>query len=286
MKENFYLSHNGKIVTNNEIVISVFDRLYLYGDGIIEVLAGNNGQPLRVDTHVDRLYRSAELINLSLPWSMAKIIAEITEVAACIPHGRSYLRMSVSSGKGAGLPRTTTEPQRTIICQAIPETTAKPLRLQTRVRANSSFLLAAKTNNYLATIVTQQQAQDDGYDDVLWINAKQQVTEASTANIFFVAEQRGQLCCYTPATDCGLLKGITASWVCKTLNEHKIQVQEQIILLEQCPNFDGAFLTSTIKGIQKVIAIDNTSYPQKNNQTIEGVVKLLQSKLKSDHQNL
>ena len=273
-----FVSYNGKIIADSELVISVFDRLYLYGDGIIEVLAGYNGQPLRIDAHVERLYRSAELIKLSLPWSMTEIITEITEVAACIPNGRSYLRMSVSSGKGVGLPRTKNEPQRTIICQAIAETALKPLRLQTRVRANSSFLLAAKTNNYLATIVAQQQAQDDGYDDVLWINAKQQVTEASTANIFFVTEHRGQFSCHTPIADCGLLKGITASWVSKILSEHKIQVQEQTILLDQCPKFCGAFLTSTIKGVQQVIAIDNSSY-LKNNQATEGVVKLLRSKL-------
>lgn len=274
METNFYLSHNGKIIGNNEMVISVFDRLYLYGDGIIEVLAGLDGKPLRVDAHVDRLYRSAKLINLSLPWSVTEIIAEITEVAACIPHGRSYLRLSVSSGKGAGLPRTTTEPQRTIICQSIPETALKPITLQTRVRADSSFLLAAKTNNYLATIVAQQQAQNDGYDDLLWINAKQQVTEASTANIFFVAEHGGQLSCHTPTTDCGLLKGITASWVSEILNDHKIPVQEQIIPLDQCPNFCGVFLTSTIKGVQEVVAIDKTSYRQ-NNQAMKRVAKLL-----------
>lgn len=263
-----FISHNGKIVTDNEFVVSVFDRLYLYGDGIIEVLAGFNGQPLRVDAHVDRLYRSAELIGLSLPWSAAEIIAEITEVAGCIPEGRSYLRLSVSSGKGVGVSRTNINPQRTIICQAIAETVVKPIRLQAGVRDASSFLLAAKTNNYLATIVAQQQAQKNGYDDILWINSQGQVTESSTANIFFVAENSGRLSCHTPATDCGLLKGITAGWVSEILTRHNIPVLEQIILLDHCSNFCGAFLTSTIKGVQEVSAIDNLSYQQRSTASL------------------
>ena len=269
------ISHNGRIVADTDAVISAFDRLYLYGDGIIEVVAGYNGKPLLVDAHVDRLYRSAKLINLSLPWSKGQLIDEITEVAACIPDGRSYLRLSVSSGNGTGLARTKTEPQRTIICQAIAETVIKPVSLQTRVRDTSSFLLAAKTNNYLATIVAQQQAQNEGYDDVLWINDQQQVTEASTANIFFVAEHAGQLSCHTPATDCGLLKGVTANWVSNFLRKHNIPVQEQIILLDQCPNFCGAFLTSTIKGAQQVLAIDNISYQQQ----ATSIVQLVQANI-------
>ena len=257
-----FISHNGKIVADNEFVVSVFDRLYLYGDGIIEVLAGYHGQPLRVDAHVDRLYRSAELIGLSLPWSAADIIAEITEVASCVPDGRSYLRLSVSSGKGVGVSRTNTDPQRTIICQAIPAISATPVRLSTKTRTDSSSLLAAKTNNYLATIVAQQLAHSNGYDDILWINSQGQVTEASTANIFFVTEDAGKVSCHTPATDCGLLKGITASWVSEILTRHNIPVQEQIILLDHCSNFCGAFLTSTIKGVQEVSAIDDISYQQ------------------------
>ena len=266
------LSHNGKIVADNEFVVSVFDRLYLYGDGIIEVLAGYNGQPLRVEAHVNRLYRSAQLIGLTLPWSRAEIIAEITELAGCIPKGRSYLRLSVSTGKGTGVMRTTIDPQRTIICQKIADIAMKPVRLKTRVRDASSSLLAAKTNNYLATIVAQQQAQKDGYDDVLWINKQQQVTESSTANIFFITEHAGQVSCHTPATSCGLLKGITASWVSEILTKHKIPVQEQIISLDQCQNFCGAFLTSTVKGVQQVLAIDKASYQQ---QITARVLKLL-----------
>jgi branched-chain amino acid aminotransferase len=60
---------NGRLVKESEAVISVFDRGFLFGDGIFETLRSVSGRVFRLDRHLSRLERSASAIGLELPAS-------------------------------------------------------------------------------------------------------------------------------------------------------------------------------------------------------------------------
>lgn len=256
-----YVSINGVITDANAARISVFDRIYLHGDGVIEVMAGYAGRLLACEAHVARLYRSAALIQLNLPWTPENLCAELQAMAARLPTGRSYLRLAVSAGLGLGMARPSSEVQKTIICLQLPATATNPdgYALQS-TRRNGHALLAAKTPNYIESIVAVTAARTNGYDDVLWLNSAAEIAEASTANIFFISTADEKTICHTPHPQVGLLEGITAQHAVATLNSNNIEIIRRAIHITELPNFDAAFLSSSVQGIRPVRRIDAVNY--------------------------
>ena len=269
-----YVSINGVISAAEKARVSVFDRIYLHGDGVVEVLASYEGRPLYCAAHVERLYHSAALIRLPLPWTQAELCTELHDMAARLPTGRSYLRLAVSAGLGLGMVRPASAVQKTIYClQLPPAADSHSCALQTVPRDNRE-LLTAKTPGYLETVVAVAAAQSAGYDDVLWLNDRGQVAEASTANIFFVTDSRGQLSCHTPHPETGLLAGLTAQRVVATLAAHGIEVVRRAIHIETAQHFTAAFLSSSVQGLRAVQRIDTHSYPP-NNAALHKILPLL-----------
>lgn len=259
-----YVSIDGIVSEAEKARVSVFDRIYLHGDGVFEVLAGYEGQPLHCAAHVERLYRSAKLIRLRLPWTQAELCAELHDMAARLPTGRIYLRLAVAAGRGIGMVRPASAVQKTIYCLQLPPVAdSSSCALQIVPRDNSE-LLTAKTPSYLETIVAVAAAQEAGYDDVLWLNAHDHLAETSTANIFFVTERGAQRICHTPHPDTGLLAGLTAQRVATTLSSHGIEVKRRAIHRQELPNFSAAFLSSSVQGVRPVQRIDTHVYPSRS----------------------
>ena len=255
-----YVSINGVVEEASKARVSVFDRVFLHGDGLFEVMACKDGQPLFCREHVARLYRSAELIRLTLPWTQADLCAELHDLAARLPTGRSYLRLTVSAGLGLGMVRPQTAVQKIIYCLKLPPVAEhRGCALQT-TRRESTSLLAAKTPSYLETIVAVAAAQTVGYDDVLWLNEHGHIAEAATANIFFITADADQPSCHTPHPEAGLLAGITAQQVSQTLTTNNIKVISRAIHQSEIPDFAAAFLSSSVQGVRPVQRIDEHTY--------------------------
>src|SRR5215813_12359881 len=92
---------NGRITSECEAVISVFDHGFLYGEGIYETMRTYHGRPFLFDRHLRRLRRSANMIELALPFSDAELAEQIrhTQTAATL-EGEAYIRVLVTRGVG------------------------------------------------------------------------------------------------------------------------------------------------------------------------------------------
>ena len=64
---------NGRLVPEQEGVISVFDRGFLYGDGLFETMAVRNAIPFRWEQHLERLRQGAEFLKLRLPYTSVEL---------------------------------------------------------------------------------------------------------------------------------------------------------------------------------------------------------------------
>ncbi len=91
---------NGAFVPEDEAVVSVFDRGFLYGDGLFETLRLYRGKPFRWDQHIERLQRGAEFLNIRLPFSPDQLRGPVEELVQKNGMSEAVLRIVLSRGGG------------------------------------------------------------------------------------------------------------------------------------------------------------------------------------------
>jgi branched-chain amino acid aminotransferase len=241
---------NDCFVQKEHARVSVFDHGFLYGDGVYETLRAYQGRILLWERHMARLRRSCELIGLDLPIRDEAWIPIIAELLVRNGLQDAGLRLTVSRGEGElGIdPRFCPNP--TIVVMAKPVVTytdqqreqCQVLHLSS-VRRNSELAQPPqiKALSFLNNILAKQEAIRVEADDALMLNMDGYLSECTTSNIFFVKNQQ----LYTPAVDCGILKGITRDVVIELAHKLEVCVEEGRYTMEQLLQADECFITNT-----------------------------------------
>jgi branched-chain amino acid aminotransferase len=259
---NGLVALNGKIVMPQDASISVLDRGFLFGDQVFEVLVAFGPKILDVEAHLTRLRRSAEILNMSIPWSDAELSFELQALVDQLGLPKAALRLCVTRGEGLGVkPPAAPKPNRIVYAYA--PSAERPGLYQegmTLKRLSLGYTdrhdTAKAGANYLRSIMALDQAGRAGFDDVLWTNADGEITEASTANIFLLERQGDNVAFVTPPINSGILAGITRATMIKLLGMAKIPVREELVYADELARFDEAFVCSTVRGLVPVQAID------------------------------
>ncbi len=252
---------NGKIVPEKEAVVSVFDHGLLYGDGVFEGIRTYHGKVFRLEDHIDRLYRSAAVIALSIPISkeeMAKAVVETCKANDCM---NGYIRLIITRWVGGlGLnPYLCKEPQVIIIAGAIQlypkELYEKGMAVVTvgtvrnQVEAINPRI---KSLNYLNNVMAKIEAINAGVMECIMMNPQGFVAEASGDNIFVI---RGKQL-LTPPVWCGALEGITRQVVMELAPSCGLTVKEDVLTRYDLFTADEMFLTGTAAEIISVTNVD------------------------------
>ncbi len=180
--QSILVNLNGEITKAANAKVSVFDRSYLYGDSLYEVVRSYDGHFLKLDEHLVRLGKSAELTHMTLGQSLQHYEKEILRTYQAwreLPgHEKAdaYCRIVVSRGEGKigfGLGSLTTSSLYTIILQPLelptPEARKRGyyLKISERMRNDPVGLdPAMKTGNYLNSLLAYLEA-GPGFDDAL-----------------------------------------------------------------------------------------------------------------------
>ncbi|MHB1155147.1 MAG: aminotransferase class IV [Eubacteriales bacterium] len=139
-------------------------------------------------------------------------------------------------------------------------------------KGENSIIIKHKTGNYLENYFLLQNAMKNGYDDVLFLNSKAQVTESSKCNIFFI--KNDTLC--TPEISCGLLPGIIRAWIIESTHRYGLKCIEGNFNIDDLLYFDEIFVCNSAMGIMHVKTIDGRIIGLGN---IGEITKLLQKEL-------
>lgn len=125
-----------------------------------------------------------------------------------------------------------------------------------------------KTLNYAENILERQKAIEKGYNEAIFLNTKNQITEGTVSNIFFVKNN----IIYTPKISCGLLNGIMRQYILSNYN-----INEKIITLDMMDDFDEAFLTNSLMGIMPVLNFEDKIFESKkvSNEILNNYKKLI-----------
>lgn len=252
---------NGKLVEKDKAVISVFDHGLLYGDGVFEGIRSYDGLVFKLKEHIDRLYRSADAIQLKIPMTKDEITKAILETLKVNKLKGAYIRLVVTRGPGdLGLdPRKCKAATVFIITDKIAlypkefyQNGLEIITAKTRRNLTTALDPKIKSLNYLNNILAKIDAIRAGTEEAIMLTYNDYVAECTGDNIFMV--KGGKL--FTPPTGVGALEGITRAAVIGLAGAMSVNFEEKMLKMEDLYAADEVFLTGTAAEIIPVTIID------------------------------
>jgi aminodeoxychorismate lyase len=250
---------NGKFVPEEKAVVSVFDRGFLYGDGLFETIRVVNGQPFRWSRHLGRLRQGADFLKIKLPFTPARLLALVEKLITKNKMPDSLLRIALSRGVGIPgySPKKAGEPTLVMSLRPTPKISEKSLPQWKLV--TSSFRLPAndalayyKTSNKLAQVLARAEGDSAGADEALLSNTDGFIVEGASSNLFWI--RRGMI--HTPPLNAGILPGVTRAVVFEISSRLKIPILQKNIRPKELLRADGIFLSLTSLGIVEAKSLD------------------------------
>lgn len=256
---------NDGLVPEKEALVSVFDHGYLYGDGIYETMRAYDGRAFMMNRHLERLMRSASLIQLKIP-DPEFISDAVSRTIRANGLTSAYVRITVSRGKGpVGLdPALCPEPTLVVIAEEFREYPEAYYRDGVRLmiagtRRNFAGALDPKIKslNFLNNILAKIEAKEQGAYEAIMLNHDGYIAEGTVCNIFFACDNT--LC--TPSVDTGVLDGITRELVISLARSEGIIVNEGRFIPTDLFRASEVFFTNTTSEVMPVSRVDEVCFP-------------------------
>ncbi|KJE26828.1 D-amino-acid transaminase [Geobacillus kaustophilus] len=253
----YVLTERG-IVRYEQVTYPMEERGLQFGDGVYEVVRLYNGIYVWLREHLDRLYRSAAAIRLSVPFGCEELIERLEELRRLNDvQEDAILYLQVTRGS---FPRNHAFPaeKRPNLYAYIQPMARKTEEMTHGVRAILTKDVRweycyIKSLNLLPNVLAKQEAVERGAFEAIF-HRDSVVTEGSSSNIFLVKNET----VYThPATE-RILNGIVRTKVKQFCAELSIPFVEEAFSPNDLAKADELFLTSTTSAIIPIIQVDET----------------------------
>jgi len=256
---------DGEMVDWREAKVHVLTHTLHYGMGVFEGVrayhADDGTAIFRLQAHTDRLFRSAKIMNMEMPFSRNEL--NEAQLAAVRENGldSAYLRPMVFYGsEGMGLRADNLKTH--VIVAAWnwgaylgQDALENGIRIRTssftRHHVNISMCKAKANGNYINSMLALSDALRDGYDEALLLDVDGFVAEGSGENFFMVYD--GII--YTPELT-SALDGITRATVIQLAKEAGYDVREKRITRDEVYVADEAFFTGTAAEVTPIRELD------------------------------
>ena len=247
-----YCFLNDQIIPFSEAKISINDIGILRGFGVFDFLRTYNSETFLVNQHLERLEKSAEMINLKLPIPKNEIKKIINKLIAKNKIKNAGIRIVLTGGPSAdGIEWNNKSSTFFVIMKKLPLKDMKIYKEGVKLITidHQRELPEAKTNNYITKLKSENLKRQEKAHEILY-TSKGKVLEGATSNIFMF--KNNQLI----TTKKGILHG-TRRWVVLKLAKKEFKIQEKDIKLKELLESGEAFITSTTRDIVPVTKIDN-----------------------------
>lgn len=258
MSKELQVYIDGKFCPKSEAKVSVYDHGLLYGDGVFEGIRAYDGVVFKLKEHIDRLYKSAHTIMLTVPMTEKQMTKAVLDTLKKNQLRDSYIRLIVTRGVGdLGLdPRKCSKA--TVIIIAEPLITLHSIdKKEKGITAMIAWVKRdpvdattheVKSLNYLNSILAKIESNIADVDEAICLDKTGFVCEGVAENIFIVMDKT----IITPHTSTGALKGITRTAVMQIAKRLGYTVVEQNITSNDLFTADEVFLTGTAAEITPV----------------------------------
>ena len=250
---------NGEFLPASEARVSIFDRSFLYGDGLFETLRVYAGRPFAWTEHLDRLEQAADRIGLQVPVTREQLQAISVELLQRNSQTEAILRIQISRGQGARgySPRGATSPVWVVTTHpATPQDPANPTRwrlVTASVRlAVADPLNRLKSSSKLLQVLARAEAESKGGDEALLLDTSDGVIEGSSSNLFWFSGRN----LFTPPVNSGALPGITRATLLRIAPDLGFVPGERRCTCDDLHAADGVFLTLSSLEVVPAISLD------------------------------
>lgn len=247
---------DGEFVDSAQATIPADDLAVLRGYGAFDFLRTYNGKPFELDAHIDRLFTSADLLMIGMPWSRDQIREIVMDTLSRNTFDESNVRIVVTGGYSAS--RLVPEDKPRLLVMIDPATTLPDTYYRDGVKIvtfnHERYLPRAKSINYTAAIIAMKYARTQDAIDALFVDDSGVVLEGTTNNLF--AFYRDTL--VTHEGD-DILPGITRNLVLD-LAKDLYTIETRDITVAELYDADETFLTSSIKEVLPLRQIDDHVY--------------------------
>ncbi len=221
------------------------------GWGVFTTLRLYEGIPFAFERHWDRLERDAALLHVAMPPSRAELRAQLIELARRNGCPEAKLRLNIVRSRG-GLfegPGTGRDSDVLAVTAGLTARSATAaLGLQENGRHVASPFAGTKTLSWAHNLTLFENAHRNGYDDMVLLNERGEVSECTSANIFAVL---GGVTCTPPLTS-GPLPGVTRLVMLRELGE---RIEERVLLPDDLYGAEEVFITSSTRELMPVARI-------------------------------
>lgn len=256
---------DGQFVPWREAQVHVLTHGLHYASAVFEGQRMYDGVVFKLRQHTERLFNSAEILSMEIPFSVEEIDEACNQTCARNGLTDAYLRpIAFRGSEQIGVSAPAAKTHVTIACWDWPsyfslEVKKKGVRLthaKWRRPDPDSIPWAAKAAGlYMICTLSKEAAERAGYADALMLDTEGNVAEATGANIFFAKD--GVL--HTPIAD-RFLNGITRQTVMEIARWRGVEVVERKIKPEELGSFSEAFLTGSAAEITPIAEIGDVRY--------------------------
>ncbi|MBI4411670.1 MAG: branched-chain amino acid transaminase [Deltaproteobacteria bacterium] len=259
---------DGKFVPWDEANVHILTHTLHYGLGVFEGIrayktASGKTAVFRLKDHINRLFDSAKISLITIPYKQEEIIEASKELFRVNKLPEGYLRPIVFIGDGEMGLYAIDNPIRVALVawpwgtylgeEGVKNGIRAKVSSYTRLTVNTLMTKSKTCGNYINSILAKREALKGGYEEAIMLDHEGYISEASGENIF-VAKQ-GVVA--TPSIGSSILKGITRDCVIRILEANKIPVREDRITRDSAYVADEIFLSGTAAEITPIRELDD-----------------------------
>ena len=258
---------DGELVDWADAKVHVLSHAVHYGTGVFEGIRcyeTKSGPAVwHLDEHIKRLFRSAKLYHLEVPYSAEALSEAVKDTIRANGLAACYVRPLVLRGYGEMGVNPLNAPVNVVVAvwpwgaylgeQALEQGVRVKISSWKRNDQNSLPAAAKATGQYINGVLAKVESLKAGYDEAIMLNQQGFITDGSGENVFVV--RHGEL--YTPPTSAGCLDGITRSTVMTLARDLGYEVREENLVRTDLYNADEAFFTGTAAEVTPIREVDD-----------------------------
>jgi branched-chain amino acid aminotransferase len=269
-----FLLHNNNILDAHEKSLSAGQVGLLNGWGVFSTLRVADGVLFAFERHWERMHRDAAKVHVPFPTDPGELKSQLLRLVEANSAFNSTLRVMVVRNRGGifegpGMQRDFDVLGFTKDLNPWGDNVRLTLKPNARYAANE--FSGCKILSWSQNLTWYEEAHQQGFDEVVLLNERGEVSECTSANIF--AALGGEV--YTPPLDSGCLPGVTRELLLDVVRVPGINVMERTLKPGDLERADQVFITSTTRDLLPVVFIEGLNVRNTRN-VVDPLVKALE----------